>query len=120
MYHIFLNHLSASGHLGCFHVLVIMNSATMSVGYTCLFQFWFPWCICPAVDCCIIWVLFPVFKGISMLSSIVAILVCIPTNSVRGFPFLHTLSASHRVQKTVLYISVSFAVSYTGLLLPSF
>ena len=30
-----------------------------------------------------------------------------------------TLSLSHRVQKTVLYISVSFAVSYTGLLLPS-
>ena len=29
-----------------------------------------------------------------------------------------TLSLSHRVQKTVLYISVSFAVSYTGLLLP--
>ena len=27
---------------------------------------------------------------------------------------------SPRVQKTVLYISVSFAVSYTGLLLPSF
>ena len=26
----------------------------------------------------------------------------------------------HRVQKTILYISVSFAVSYTGLLLPSF
>ena len=31
-----------------------------------------------------------------------------------------TLSLSHRVQKTVLYISASFAVSYTGLLLPSF
>ena len=31
-----------------------------------------------------------------------------------------TLSLSHRVRKTVLYISVSFAVSYTGLLLPSF
>ena len=31
-----------------------------------------------------------------------------------------TLSLSHRVQKTDLYISVSFAVSYTGLLLPSF
>ena len=31
-----------------------------------------------------------------------------------------TLSLSHRVQKTLLYISVSFAVSYTGLLLPSF
>ena len=35
-------------------------------------------------------------------------------------PKLPTLSLSHRVQKTVLYISVSFAVSYTGLLLPSF
>ena len=31
-----------------------------------------------------------------------------------------TFPLSHRVQKTVLYVSVSFAVSYTGLLLPSF
>ena len=31
-----------------------------------------------------------------------------------------TLSLSHRVQKTVLYICASFAASYTGLLLPSF
>ena len=31
-----------------------------------------------------------------------------------------TLSLSHRVQKTVLYICVSFAVSHTGLVLPSF
>ena len=31
-----------------------------------------------------------------------------------------TLSLSHRVQTTVLYICVSFAVSHTGLLLPSF
>ena len=29
-------------------------------------------------------------------------------------------SLSHRVQKTVLYICVSFAVSHTGLSLPSF
>ena len=31
-----------------------------------------------------------------------------------------TLSFSHRIQKTVLYICVSFAVSHTGLSLPSF
>ena len=31
-----------------------------------------------------------------------------------------TLALSHRVHKTVLYICVSFAVSRTGLLLPSF
>ena len=35
-------------------------------------------------------------------------------------PNLPTLSLSHRVQKTVLYICVSFAVSHTGLSLPSF
>ena len=34
-------------------------------------------------------------------------------------PNLPTLSLSHRVHKTVLYISVSFAVLYTRLLLPS-
>ena len=32
----------------------------------------------------------------------------------------HPTSLSHRVQKTVLYICVSFAVSHTGLSLPSF
>ena len=37
-------------------------------------------------------VLLLVFKGISILSSIVATLIYIPTNSERGFPFLHTLS----------------------------
>ena len=36
------------------------------------------------------------------------------------FPNHPTLSLSHRVQKTLLHISVSFAVSYTGLLLWSF
>ena len=35
-------------------------------------------------------------------------------------PNLPNLSLSHRVHKTVLCISVSFSVSYTGLLLPSF
>ena len=36
------------------------------------------------------------------------------------FPNHPTLALSHRVQKTVLYICVSFAVSHTGLSLPSF
>ena len=61
------------------------------MGSMCLFQFWFPQGICLRVRLLgHMVVLFLVFKGISVLSSIVTISIYIPTNSARVFLFLHT------------------------------
>ena len=49
MYHNFSIHSSVDGHLGCFHVLAIVNSAVMNNGTHVLFQFWFPQGICLGV-----------------------------------------------------------------------
>ena len=55
----------------------------------CLFHFWFPQGICLGVILLgHMVVLFLVFKGISILSSIVAVSIYIPTNSERGFKHL--------------------------------
>ena len=61
MYHNFFIHSSVDGHLGCFRVLAIVNSAVMTIGIY-VFQFWFPQGICLGVGLLVyMMVLFLVF-----------------------------------------------------------
>ena len=49
MYQNFFIHSTVNGHLGCLHVLAIVNSAAMNNGIHVFFQFWFPQGICLGV-----------------------------------------------------------------------
>ena len=97
MYHIFFIYSSVDGHLACFHILAIVRSATMNTGVHVSLQtfFFFSLGICPGVGLqghrVALFFSFPrnfhnvLHNGVP---------IYIPTNSVGGFPFLHTLSLS--------------------------
>ena len=46
MYHSFLIHSSADGHLGCFHVLAMINGAAMNIGVHVSLSDLVSWCVC--------------------------------------------------------------------------
>ena len=94
MYHSFFIHPSFDGHLGCFHVLAIVNSTAMNTGMYVSFSILVSSGYMPRSGIVRSYGgLILVFKGISILSSILAVSIYIPTNSARAFPFLHTLSS---------------------------
>ena len=96
VYHIFLSQLSVDGHMGCCHVLDIVNNAFTNFGVHYLFKSKFLSFTdtCPEVKLLDQMIaLFLVFLETSILFSIVAAPIYIPINSVGELPFLHTLSS---------------------------
>ena len=91
MYHVFFTHLSFIGHLDCYHVLAILNSAAMNIGVHV-----FSW----INGFLRVYTSSGIAKSYGSSTSSflrnlhtvlhLAISMYIPTNSVRGFPFLHT------------------------------
>ena len=56
MYHSFLIHSCADGHLGCFHVPSIINSAAMNIGGICVsFNSGFLGVYAQQWDCWVVW-----------------------------------------------------------------
>ena len=89
MYHSFLIYSSVDRHLGCFHVLALVNSAAVNirVHVTCQLRFsqYMPRSGMAGSYGSF---LFLVFKEMSILFFIVVVSVYIPTNSAEGFPLL--------------------------------
>ena len=97
IYHIFFSHSSVDGHWGCLHTLAIVNNVSTNIREHVSFQIsnFVPFGYIPrsgiagSYDSLI--VLSLVFWETSILFSTIAATIYIPTNSVRGLPFLYIL-----------------------------
>ena len=85
----FFIHSSIDGHLGCFHILAIVNNDTVNIRVH--LPFWISvfvfFAYIPRSGIAGSYMVVLVFRETAVLFSTVAV----PTNSVLGFPFLYTL-----------------------------
>ena len=96
--HIFIQS-SVHGHWPCFRALAIVTRAAMNLGLHAAFEVYFWPDSCPRLGLANhMVVLFVVFEGTSLLSSTGVAPAYSPTNSVGGFPFLHTLFSIYYLQ----------------------
>ena len=88
-------HSSVNGHLGCFRVLAIVKSAAVNTGVHVSFSVLISSGYMPRSGIAGSYGGFiPSFlRSLSIPSSVVAVLVYIPTSNAKLFPFLHTLSS---------------------------
>ena len=92
MYHNFFIHSSASGHLGCFHVLASVNSASVNIGVDVPFSIMVYSGCMHSSGIARSYGSFPYgekYDGDS-LKFIVTVQIYIPTNSAKALPFFPT------------------------------
>ena len=94
IYHIFLIHSSVDGHLGCFYVLTIVNSDTMSIVVHVSLQMNILLGYMPRSGIAESRgnFIFSFLRYLHMFS-IAVVPIYSPPSSEGGFPFLHTLSS---------------------------